>query len=72
MKWWGATDTGRRRPNNEDAWVVDGSRILRWNHAGYDLVRRRRRTAVEVLTPQPSVAAFTAGYRPALHPTAAR
>jgi PPM family protein phosphatase len=25
MKWWGATDTGRRRPNNEDAWVVDGA-----------------------------------------------
>jgi len=25
MKWWGATDVGRRRTNNEDAWVVDGA-----------------------------------------------
>ena len=25
MKWWGATDVGRRRTNNEDAWIVDGA-----------------------------------------------
>ena len=25
MNWWGATDVGRRRTNNEDAWIVDGA-----------------------------------------------
>jgi hypothetical protein len=59
-------------PDEEGAWLVDGSRILRWSHAGYDLIRTRRPMDVEVLTPRSSVAAFKAGYRPMLHPTAAR
>jgi serine/threonine protein phosphatase PrpC len=25
VKWWGATDTGRKRTNNEDAWLVEES-----------------------------------------------
>jgi hypothetical protein len=61
-----------RLADEAGAWVIDGPRILRWNHAGYDLVRQRQRIEVEVLTPWPSVAVFTAGYRSALHPTAAR
>jgi len=61
-----------RLPDESGAWVVAGSRILRWTHAGYDLVRARRRMDVEVLTPWPSVAAFKAGYRPMLHRTADR
>jgi hypothetical protein len=61
-----------RIPDQSDAWVVAGSRILRWSHAGYDLARPRRHIDVEVLTPRPSVAAFRAGYRPMLHPTAGR
>ncbi len=56
----------------EQAWVVAGSRILRWSHAGYDLDRRRVPMDVDVLTPRPSVAAFNAGYRPMLHPSATR
>ena len=61
-----------RMPDETDAWVVAGSRILRWSHAGYDLTQPRRRVDVEVLTPRPSVAAFKAGYRPMLHRTADR
>jgi len=57
---------------SDEAWVVAGSRILRWSHAGYDLDRRQTPMDVEVLTPRPSVAVFRAGYRPMLHPSAAR
>ena len=59
-----------RLPDGPHAWVVAGAKILRWSHAGYDLARPRRRLDVEVLTPRASVAAFRAGYRPMLHPTA--
>ena len=58
--------------NDSHAWVVAGSEILRWSHAGYDEVKARRRVEVDVLTPKVSVAAFRAGYRPMLHPTAGR
>jgi hypothetical protein len=57
---------------SDEAWVVAGSRILRWSHAGYDLDGRQTPMDVEVLTPRPSVAVFRAGYRPMLHPSAAR
>jgi hypothetical protein len=53
----------------EHAWVVSGSRLLRWSHGGYDKVMRRTSGDVEVLTPKVSVAAFRAGYRPMLHPS---
>jgi hypothetical protein len=56
---------------SDEAWVVAGSRILRWSHAGYDLDGRQTPMDVEVLTPRPSVAVFRAGYRPMLHPSAA-
>lgn len=59
-----------RLPGEPHAWLVAGGRILRWRHEGYDLARPRRRFDVEVLTPRPSLAAFKAGYRPMLHPTA--
>jgi hypothetical protein len=52
------------------AWVVAGSKILRWSHQGYDEAKARWRIEVEVLTPKVSVAAFRAGYRPALHSSA--
>jgi hypothetical protein len=57
---------------SDEAWVVAGSRILRWSHAGYELDRGQTPMNVEVLTPRPSVAVFRAGYRPMLHPSAAR
>jgi hypothetical protein len=53
-----------------EAWVIAGAKILRWRHGGYDRARGRPSLTVEVLTPRPSVAAFTAGYRPALHESA--
>lgn len=59
-----------RIPGEAQPWIVAGAKILRWSHAGYDLARSRPRVDVEVLTPRPSVAAFTAGYRPKLHPSA--
>jgi hypothetical protein len=61
-----------RIPGDPHAWVIAGAKILRWSHGGYDLARPRRAIDVEVLTPRPSVAAFRVGYRPQLHPTAAR
>jgi hypothetical protein len=61
-----------RVPGDPHPWAVAGANILRWSHGGYDLGRPRRAIDVEVLTPRPSVAAFRAGYRPQLHPTAAR
>ena len=56
--------------NDSHAWVVAGSKSLRWSHAGYDEVKARRRAEVDVLTPKVSVAAFRAGYRPMLHSSA--
>jgi hypothetical protein len=54
------------------AWLVRGDRLLRWSHAGYDAARALDPEArVSVITPEPVVAAFRAGYGPALHPTAA-
>ena len=58
-----------RLSGDEHAWVAAGSTLLRWNHAGYDAMKRMGRGEVEVLTPAVSVAAFRAGYRPALHPS---
>jgi hypothetical protein len=59
-----------RLANDPHAWVVAGSKILRWNHTGYDAAKACPRIEVEVLTPKVSVAAFRAGYRPMLHSSA--
>lgn len=53
------------------AWLVWGNHILAWSDSGY--AQRRSRTGldgVEVLTPPSTVAVFSAGYRPAVHPGA--
>ena len=72
-----ATMTGR--PSEEEAvvehagdiWLVLGRHLLRWRPGGYDrVVRRPSGTAVEVLTPRPTVLALQQGYKPALHPSA--
>ena len=63
-------------PDSEGAWVVSGSRLLRWSPDGYDAARPLPLgksavlgQTVALLTP-PSVAlAFAAGYAPVLHPT---
>ncbi len=59
-----------RLANDDHAWVVSGSRLLRWSHDGYDRVKKRPSGEVEVLTPKATVAVFRAGYRPMLHPSA--
>ncbi len=59
-------------PGGDHAWVVTGSRLLRWSHDGYDAQKKRFAGEVEVLTPKVTVAAFTAGYRPTLHSSARR
>jgi hypothetical protein len=61
-----------RLPGDDHAWVVSGATLLRWSHFGYDAAKKRRAMEIEVLTPQVSIAAFRAGYRPALHPSSAR
>jgi hypothetical protein len=52
------------------AWLLHDGRILRWSHFGYDRAAPVRDIEVQVLTPAPMVAVLSAGYRPALHPTA--
>lgn len=48
--------------------------LLPWHPEGYDPPRRppATRAPVTVLTPRPTVRALAAGYRPRLHPSAAR
>jgi len=53
------------------AWLVQGTAIHRYTPGGYTAVRDRPSGWVTVLTPAPTVATLTAGYRPALHPTSA-
>jgi hypothetical protein len=43
---------------------------LRWSFAGYANRRERQTGVVEVLTPEGTLAALGAGYRPRLHPSA--
>jgi len=53
------------------AWLVLGDELLAWSGEGY--TRRLPRPArghVEVLTPRSIVAILSAGYRPAIHPSA--
>jgi hypothetical protein len=51
--------------------LVLGDRLLPWAPGGYrDAIVRPSGGPVCVLTPRPTVAALTAGYRPALHPGA--
>ncbi|MBI3453738.1 MAG: hypothetical protein HY057_13085 [Rhodospirillales bacterium] len=53
------------------AWLVLGDRLLRWSPYGYDAAMLRTgETPVRVLTPRSVVAAFAAGYAPAIHPSA--
>jgi len=52
-------------------WLVWDRELLEWSDSGY--LRRRPRPAREtatVLTPRSTVAAFAAGYRPEIHPSA--
>jgi hypothetical protein len=52
--------------------LVLGARLLRWTPEGYgDAIARPSGGRVDVLTPRPTVAVLAAGYRPALHPSAA-
>lgn len=53
------------------AWLVARGRLWPWGHAGYGApVPQGPDERVTVLTPEPVVAAFRAGYRPTPHPSA--
>ena len=52
-------------------WLLLGDELLAWTPAGYRERRPApRETPMTVITPRATVATLTAGYRPALHPTA--
>ncbi|PTW47042.1 hypothetical protein [Rhodovulum kholense] len=51
--------------------LILGAAALPWQASGYGAARPRPGGEVTVLTPAPTVAALTAGYRPVLHPSAA-
>ena len=53
------------------AWLLLDRRLLRWTPGGYDGAMPARDGRVEVLTPRSMVAILRAGYRPALHASAA-
>lgn len=51
--------------------LVEGGRLLPWTPAGYLAAETRPASGpVTVLTPAPTIAVLSAGYRPALHPSA--
>jgi len=51
--------------------LVFGDQLRPWTSGGYgDAIARPSGGTVFVLTPEPVVAAITAGYRPELHPSA--
>ena len=50
-----------------EAWLVWRGQRHRWSFTGYSDSRPLDHTEVEVLTPQPTVAALRAGYCPAVH-----
>jgi len=53
-----------------EPWLIWGDSIYRWSDSGYTARRRRpSRVDVEVLTPEPIIPVFAAGYRPAVHPS---
>jgi len=53
------------------AWLVHGDRLFGWSDSGYVASRRRPPLGdVEVLPPPVLTALLTAGYEPALHPSA--
>jgi hypothetical protein len=55
------------------AYLVDAYRLLAWSPAGYETtISRPAQALIEVLTPPSIVAVLSAGYRPMLHPSAAR
>lgn len=51
-------------------YLVHGGALLPWTPEGYGARFSRQSAVVEVLTPESTVAALRAGYRPALHPSA--
>lgn len=52
------------------SWLVLGDFLLRLSADGYDLRQPRSDALVTVLTPAPTIAILSAGYQPALHPSA--
>lgn len=56
----------------DTALLVLGERLLPYDFERYGPARPRPGGTVTVLTPAPSVAVLAAGYRPQLHPSAAR
>ena len=55
----------------EESFVIAQGRALKWSPAGYRKVEGAIKDA-KLLTPPSTVRAFAAGYRPMLHPSAAK
>jgi hypothetical protein len=55
----------------EESFVIAQGRVLKWSPAGYRKVEGAIKDA-KLLTPPSTVRAFAAGYRPMLHPSAAK
>ena len=55
---------------NDGVWLVAGGTLARWTFRGYTDREPLPRGRLPVLTPPSTLAVLTAGYRPALHPSA--
>jgi hypothetical protein len=57
---------------DDRAWLIWDGAVHEWSGSGYGERRPRpMRGAFDVLTPRCTVAVFSAGYRPAIHPALA-
>ena len=52
------------------AWLAQSAGMRRFAPSGYGPAMDRHEGAVEVLTPEPTLAVLSAGYKPILHPSA--
>ena len=55
--------------DGDDSFLIVEGRMLKWSPAGYTRAQNSLENA-RLLTPPSTVRAFTAGYRPVLHPSA--
>lgn len=65
----GAFVSSERRPT--EAWLVWTNGLHLWSHSGYVAREKRSEVVVQLLTPVPTCAVLSAGYRPALHASVA-
>ena len=52
---------------NGQAWIIAGGHCALWSFEGYSTLQPLPSAPVSILTPSVTLAAFSEGYRPAMH-----